>query len=138
MTVETPVIALRGHHLSSLASYCLEEEKSFVPLLYTNTLEIHKRFKENPMLLVKIVEGFDSICYARGSEKCPGFNNNCIVPDIFWDEDQATLSEYSLQSGGIYPAMEIIRRFIDYYQKTGHISPRAKFSTERLRSSSIK
>ena len=120
-------IFIRGHHLSTLANHYLEGECSIAPFLYPDTMSIHRTFNENPSLLVEIVEGMDSICEAQGAEECPDFNNTCTFPDIFWDEDRETLREYGVNVGETYLASDLLERFIDYYNSTGHKSPRAKF-----------
>jgi len=122
---------LRGHHLSNLADYCLNEFSIAEDIYPDDRIALYRVFRENPTLPVEIVEGLDSICEAAGVEECLDFSPDCVFKDNEWDEDYETIREYDLKVGETYPASDIIERFIDYQNSTGFISPRKKFFSER-------
>ncbi|MBS3079672.1 DUF1284 domain-containing protein [Candidatus Pacearchaeota archaeon] len=131
MTIDK--LFLRGHHLSNLAVYCLDEY-SFAELIYGDgRIDLYREFRDNPTLPVEIVEGLDSICEAAGAEECLDFDPCCVFKDPVWDEDEATLREYDLKVGETYCASDIIERFIDYKTTTGLTSPRDKFLVRIVR-----
>jgi len=127
-------IFLRGHHLSNLADYCLNEDSIAEFVHGDEIMDLYDRFRDNPELSVELVDGLDSICEAAGVEECPDFSTDCVFPDWQWDEDRETLKEYRFKVGETYCVSDVLERMIDYQTETGFISPRIKFSKQNKKS----
>lgn len=118
-------INLRGHHISMLAGSYFKNKGVDVDSWFISDCNKWRDIILNNDIFIKVFGGIDFIC--EGCEKIGFFTHKLSRCGYEGCEDIWAREAYGLEIGQLGTVHQFVKRFEEFYKKTGATSPRELF-----------